>query len=338
MTRNRSLRWRTALIAWLAVTAVGWSAGGEAAAEVRLPRPGRIAGADRYAQAVEASRSVFSGSSLVYLASGESFPDALSAASVAGVRESPLLLVPHDRAPDGVVAEIRRLRAEVAVVVGGRSSIDDEVLIALSRQLPGVIVSRVQGADRYATSRTLLVDPLAGAPDAGSLTLATGADFPDALAAASPAARRGAPVLLLSSEASDPAGADAMFLRGFAPDATVIVGGPRSITPEAEATLGMIAPASRLSGADRYATAVAVSRHAYASARTVYLTSGTGFADALSGGPVAAHAAAPLLVVRPDCVPGTVRAELERLAPDRIVLLGGTASLGAAVERLETCP
>lgn len=91
---------------------------------------------------------------------------------------------------------------------------------------------------------------------------------------------------------------------------------------------------SRLQGADRYETAVAASRAAYPkTADTVYLASGLNFPDALSAGPVAARAGAPLLLTTPWGLPLPVRAELERLKPKRIVLVGGTASISAAVER-----
>ncbi len=67
------------------------------------------------------------------------------------------------------------------------------------------------------------------------------------------------------------------------------------------------------------------------------LPAGLGFADALAGAPAAGRQAAPVLLSRPDCVPGSVASELERLDPDRVVLLGGTAALGPAVARLAGC-
>lgn len=91
---------------------------------------------------------------------------------------------------------------------------------------------------------------------------------------------------------------------------------------------------SRLQGGDRYATAVAASRATYpGGVDTVYLASGLNFPDALSAGPVAARAKAPLLLTTPWGLPLAVRAELERLKPKRIVLVGGTSSISPEVER-----
>ncbi len=56
----------------------------------------------------------------------------------------------------------------------------------------------------------------------------------------------------------------------------------------------------RFGGADRYATAAAVSRRFFPSASTVFVASGRSFPDALAGGPAAAELDAPLLLTWPD--------------------------------------
>lgn len=87
----------------------------------------------------------------------------------------------------------------------------------------------------------------------------------------------------------------------------------------------------RLAGADRIATAVQVARASHPTgARTVYVTSGSGFADALSAGPAAAADGAPLLLLPPDGIPTNVMAELRRLGPDTIRVVGGAAAVTQA--------
>jgi hypothetical protein len=91
---------------------------------------------------------------------------------------------------------------------------------------------------------------------------------------------------------------------------------------------------SRLAGGDRYATAVAVSRADYPSgAATVYVASGGVFPDALSGGPAAARAGGPVLLVARTAIPEVTAAELRRLKPQRIVVLGGTAVVSDGVAK-----
>lgn len=89
----------------------------------------------------------------------------------------------------------------------------------------------------------------------------------------------------------------------------------------------------RLAGADRYATSAALSAAAYPDgADVVVVASGASFADALSAGPVAAQWGGPLLLTHPDALPAATKTELTRLAPSRIVIVGGTGAVSAAAE------
>ena len=87
----------------------------------------------------------------------------------------------------------------------------------------------------------------------------------------------------------------------------------------------------RIAGSDRYATAAAIAKD-WASADTVFLATGLNFPDALGGGPVAALNNAPILLTQKDSIPAATDTALVRLAPTRIVLLGGTAVISAGVE------
>jgi len=83
---------------------------------------------------------------------------------------------------------------------------------------------------------------------------------------------------------------------------------------------------SRLAGASRIETAVAISAHAFPDgAEVVYLARADDPADAVAGGSLTDG---PILLV-PSCgdLPQVVRAEIERLAPDRVVALGGPAAV-----------
>ena len=61
------------------------------------------------------------------------------------------------------------------------------------------------------------------------------------------------------------------------------------------------------------------------------VATGVAYPDALAGAP-AARGGGPLLLVPPDHIPDSVAAELRRLAPKRIWLLGGPAAVSTAVE------
>lgn len=92
---------------------------------------------------------------------------------------------------------------------------------------------------------------------------------------------------------------------------------------------------TRIAGVDRYTTAIEISRTAFpdpvVSTPVVVVASGTDFPDALSAGPVAAALGGPLLLTNPLTLPAEVTAEITRLNPDMIYVVGGTGAVSAAV-------
>ena len=88
----------------------------------------------------------------------------------------------------------------------------------------------------------------------------------------------------------------------------------------------------RVFGPNRFATAVEISKASYPDgADVVYIANGQNYPDALSAGPAAAHEGGPLLLVNPHELPSIVAAELDRLDPDRIVVVGGLPSVNTSV-------
>jgi peptidoglycan-N-acetylglucosamine deacetylase len=67
----------------------------------------------------------------VYIATGTSFPDGLSAGPAAGRNGAPLLLVKPTAVPAGVAEELRRLNPTTVIVVGGSGVVSDGVLNAI---------------------------------------------------------------------------------------------------------------------------------------------------------------------------------------------------------------
>ncbi len=305
-----------------------------------LPVPIRLAGADRYEQAVLAAQAAFTTSDTVFVASGEKFPDALSAVSVAAQNDAALLLTPAAALLPTVGDEIAALRPSVVVVVGGPASVSDAVLEQLSRRVRQAIVLRIGGADRFAVSRALIADASVGFGTADEIFVANGGGFADALTA-SPAAAAGArvhPVLLVDGAEPAPSAEETMVITGLGARSAHLVGGLHSIGAALESSLrtGGLG-GRRFAGADRFEVGVLVNQQAFGSARVVYLASGLVFPDALSGGALAAHEKAPLYVVPQNCVPQPVLDELVRLAPSTIVVLGGPATLGPGVDALTPC-
>ncbi|SDY39609.1 cell wall-binding repeat-containing protein [Herbiconiux ginsengi] len=88
----------------------------------------------------------------------------------------------------------------------------------------------------------------------------------------------------------------------------------------------------RIQAPDRYSESVAIAEEAYPDgAKTVYLATGTGYADALSAGPAAVKDHAPLLLTTTDSLPASIAAEFTKLDPDDVVIVGGPNSVGPSV-------
>jgi len=106
------------------------------------------------------------------------------------------------------------------------------------------------------------------------------------------------------------------------------------VTPLAVAAPAAAADVDRIGGADRYETAVLISQRIVGPnerAPIAFIASGTDFPDALAGAAAAAHLGGPVLLSRPDRLPDIVAAELARIDPDQVVVLGGEAALSAQV-------
>ncbi len=321
--------------------AAAYYAGGALALPAGVPRLAttRLSGADRYATAAAVSAATFApGVPVVYIASGLAFPDALSAAPAAATQGGPVLLVTTTAIPPPTAAELTRLHPQRIAVLGGLGAISQGVRDQLAGYTAGS-VRVLAGADRYATSAAVsaAVFPPSGAVPVAFV--ASGANFPDALAVAAVAGHLHAPVLL-TTPTSLPASTRAELLR-LAPPLVVVPGGTASVSAavvdQIHALLGV--PVTRLAGADRYATAAAVSAWAYpGGAPSVFLAAGTAFPDALSGAVAAGLAGVPVILTRPDTVPAAALTEVRRLAPTSLAVLGGTGAVSEGVARLLNAP
>jgi putative cell wall-binding protein len=291
----------------------------------------RITGPDRYAAAAALSRaSLRPGVPLVALATGTNFPDALAGAPLAAAHGGPVLLVTRDAIPPATAAELARLDPGRIVILGGPRSVSDQVLRAARAYTAGG-VTRLAGADRYAAAAAISRSFVG--PGVATAYVATGTNFPDALAGAAVAARDRAPMLLVTPTSIPPA--TAAELARLDPGRIVVLGGPASVSDRVARGLAAYTSGAvtRLWGADRYAAAAAISRASYAAdgVATAYVATGEKFPDALAAAALAGRARGPVLLVPYARLPSVVAAELRRLDPTRVIIVGGPASVSESV-------
>jgi hypothetical protein len=92
---------------------------------------------------------------VVYVATGENFPDALGAAAAAAVGLGPVLLVQQNAIPAPTLDELNRLQPPKVVIVGGTAVISNGVQGQLEGLGWGPTVTRIAGANRYDTAAAL---------------------------------------------------------------------------------------------------------------------------------------------------------------------------------------
>lgn len=215
------------------------------------------------------------------------------------------------------------------VVLGGRAAVSDAVVQQLAQTTSGE-VRRVSGDDRFATAAAL--SAVAFDPGVPVAYVATGIDFPDALAAGPLAAIEGGPILLVTrSGVPEPTATE---LARLAPERIVVAGGAGVIGDSVLAELARFTDGAveRRAGPDRFATAAALSAAGFApGVPAAFVATGNDFPDALAGVSLAAARGAPILLTGRDTVPGATAAELQRLRPGEVFVLGGRGVISEAV-------
>lgn len=177
----------------------------------------RIAGASRYDTAGQIAQEV--GGTSVYVASASGFADAVAVSSLAALTRSPILLVDETSVPAATAAALAVLKPTTITVVGGSGVIADSVVASLG-------ATRIAGSTRYETSLLVANAATAAGANPGRVWVATGADWPDALAAG-PAAAADSGVLLLADASASTV---ASWLGGVTAVELVVVGGAASIS------------------------------------------------------------------------------------------------------------
>ncbi|WP_256842312.1 cell wall-binding repeat-containing protein [Ornithinimicrobium cryptoxanthini] len=183
----------------------------------------RLAGDDRYETAAAVAERWPAGSPVVFLASGETYPDALTGGAVASRANAPILLTRAGKLPAATAATLADLAPSSVVIVGGTTTINSAVEAAVASIVPDT--RRVGGADRYATAQ-LLAERYE--KDVDRAFVATGENYPDALTGSSLAGFEAAPLLLTratSLPAATRAGLDTVSPQGVA-----VVGGPQTVS------------------------------------------------------------------------------------------------------------
>lgn len=210
-----------------------------------------------------------------------------------------------------------------ATTLSGESSTSDpsEPVVPYSRH------ERLSGHNRYATAAAISTR-FPG--DADTVFIASGLDFPDALAGAALAGHLQAPLLLSRPDEVPQETLEA--IGRLQPSNIILLGGEPTLAKSVAVQLREFGVVTRIAGQDRYSTAAMIAREFGTGVDTLYIASGQDYPDALAGAAVGGATGSPVLLTNPRELPTAVREAVEFLAPEEIVVLGGTPSVSSAVE------
>ena len=309
----------------------------------------RLGGSNRYDTAVEISSAVWDDGVAfgkhVYIASGENFPDALAGGPAAASQGEPLLLVPRTGTLPSVVAnEIKRLKPSYITIFGGTGAVSSSMATQLKALAGAHEVYREAGSDRYETAMRLAnyTTTWSGStpnyPDIVYLT--NGTTYADALSGGAAAALDGAPLLLTQRDHLNDWTAGA--LAEIKPTIVVVLGGTGAIsTATFNQAKSYAKSAVRIGGVDRYDTSARLSKVTFpvaTDATEVFLANGLSYPDALAATPaVGVLGDVSLLLTKAACLPAPPHAEVDRIQPDYVTALGGTAAVSDAALAGKPC-
>lgn len=250
----------------------------------------RVAGPTRYDTAVQISQNNFWSAETVVIASGLSFADALAASPLAGAYDAPMLLTQPSALPTAVGAEIERLGATKAYVIGGTAAVSNTVLTQLAAR--GVTdIIRIGGTNRYATAEQVIYALPSSYFDGGALPfVCRGDNFADALAASPFAYYDGFPILLTKPTSLPVETARAwQYMVNRGSDTVLAIGSEAAVSNNVLASMAAAVPGgnlygTRIAGVDRYDTASKVATFWDYNFDFLGMANGGNFPDALAGG------------------------------------------------------
>lgn len=282
----------------------------------------RLAGDDRYLTAIEVSQRGWSkGAETVVLTTGLNYPDALSAAPLAGKYDAPILLVGSKGLSTEALAEVKRLKPKKAYIVGGTGVIPSSVEGQLSTN--GISVTRLAGQDRYDTA-------MAVARSVGmskGIFIVPGQSFTDTLSAAPIAAAEGMPIIPVPAE--DLTKSQQTYFSKAKLNRVIVMGSQKEIPDKIR---NYFASPENISGADPYARNIALLEYFGETVNidTTFIATGQQYPDALSAAAYAQIDNNPIILLNGNQIPSAAQNFFAKNAMSNIIVLGGESILSSS--------
>ncbi|WP_270839420.1 cell wall-binding repeat-containing protein [Peptacetobacter hiranonis] len=220
-----------------------------------------IIGANRYDTAAKIADNMGNYDTAILVNADKSLADGLSASSLAGKENAPILLVKKDSIPKETLSRLQKVKK--VYIIGGTAAVSSNV----TNQLAGKEITRIEGSNRIETSEN--VAKLVGNYNEAFIVNGNKGEA-DAMSVASVAARDKAPIILTNGTSSTQNKKSGVKY--------FVVGGEAVVSNSLVNKFGAV----RLSGSDRYKTNRAVVQKFYPNPGKLYYTKGNPLVDALT--------------------------------------------------------
>ena len=220
-----------------------------------------IIGANRYDTAAKIADNMGNYDTAILVNADKSLADGLSASSLAGKENAPILLVKKDSIPKETLSRLQKVKK--VYIIGGTAAVSSNV----TNQLADKEITRIEGSNRIETSEN--VAKLVGNYDEAFIVNGNKGEA-DAMSVASVAARDKAPIILTNGTSSTQNKKSGVKY--------FVVGGEAVVSNSLVNKFGAV----RLSGSDRYKTNRAVVQKFYPNPGKLYYTKGNPLVDALT--------------------------------------------------------
>lgn len=271
----------------------------------------RTHGATRYETSINIARSYWTDGP-VFITTGANYPDALSAGPAAAKTNGNLLLSKKEISND-TLSLVKNQKAKQIYIIGGTSIISE----ASKRKLEAIApVERIAGKNRYETSRMIAEKFF---PDAKTVYIATGANYPDALSASAVSGSKGLPVLLIHDSHINNV---KNTMQKIGVTHFHVAGGKSVVSTKAFNALSTVAKGTRSDGKNRYDTSRLLNTRMNNYTGVSLLATGANYPDALSGAAAAGKAGHTLYLSNKNCIPKTTYSAMKEKT-SQVRLVGG---------------
>lgn len=264
----------------------------------------KLSGTDRYETASSISKYENKNGGMVLIASGETPFDAISSGPLVIQEKGIILLVKESEIPKATEKELKRIRPDKLVIVGGENSISKKIENEL-RKYGNTL--RLSGKDRYETSKKIKEYKESINKSSNKVGIASGNNYADALVSAPFLGSKGSLILVNENRIEK--------------NVSYVFGGEKSVAG--------YTGASRFEGIDRYETSTRVANEITKNQNDmpIIIASGENYPDALSASTISASTKCPILLVKKNEIPISVKAYIESHKPTKIYIIGGENSI-----------